>query len=284
MLALIFGLSAAVTWAVHDFLVRRLAPNQAVLPMILVVAFAGCAALAGPVLVVGGWDRMTAAAYGFGMLAGVAYIPGSLGLYMAFKLAPVRIVAPVLGAYPMLSLGIAALQGRSVGALEWVGVAAIVLGIAFVAVLSRGEDGHAPARLGPALGWAVFGAIGFAATFALGQEAARQGATLPSILMTRLVVTAGIVALVLLTRPPMAQVRGSLPTLGLMGVLDAVALGLVLAAATLPHPEYAAITSSLFGVLTILLAWKFLGERVQPLQWVGIVVVFGGIALLAAQG
>ena len=64
--------------------------------------------------------------------------------------------------------------------------------------------------------------------------------------------------------------------------LVVLALGLVLASGQLPHPEYASVTSALFGVLTILLAWRLLGERVRAAQWGGIAVVFGGIAVLAA--
>jgi drug/metabolite transporter (DMT)-like permease len=77
---------------------------------------------------------------------------------------------------------------------------------------------------------------------------------------------------------------GSGRTLAFMGVLDAFAIGLVTASASLPNPEYAAISSSLFGVLTILLAWRILKERVAPLQWLGIATVFTGIAVLSAQG
>lgn len=284
MLALICGLGAALVWAVHDLLVRRLVQTGAVLPMMVVVLLSGCVALSLPVLVWGNWGQMTAAAYGVSVLAGLAFVPGMLGLYVSFKLAPVRIVAPVVGAFPMMSLAIAAAQGRAVAPLEWLAVAAIVLGIGWVAVLGREPEGAVPVRLGPALGWAALGAVGFAATFGLGQEAARLGATLPTILMARLVAAAVIVGLAVITRAPLSQTRLTLPTLGLMGVLDATALGLVQAAATLPHPEYAAITAALFGVLTILLAWRVLGERVQPLQWVGIAVVFGGIGVLAGLG
>jgi uncharacterized membrane protein len=40
----------------------------------------------------------------------------------------------------------------------------------------------------------------------------------------------------------------------------------------------------LFGVLTILLAWKILNEAVLPAQWLGIITVFAGIAALSSQG
>ena len=184
----------------------------------------------------------------------------------------------------MISLGIAAWQGAAVGLVEWLAVLAIVGGIAVVALHSADEGGvRRPPRV-PALCWAAFGAVGFALTFALGQEAVRQGAVVPTILVARLTSAAVIALMVLLARAPMREVRGSLRLLALMGGLDATALGLVQAAARLPHPEYAAVASSLFGVLTILLAWRFLGERVLRLQWLGIAVVFAGIGVLSAQG
>ena len=70
----------------------------------------------------------------------------------------------------------------------------------------------------------------------------------------------------------------------LLGLLDAAALVIVQAAGGLPQAEYAAIAASLFGVMKILLAGRFLGKPVRAVQWLGIAVVFGGIAALSAQG
>jgi drug/metabolite transporter (DMT)-like permease len=78
--------------------------------------------------------------------------------------------------------------------------------------------------------------------------------------------------------------RGQTLILSLMGVFDALALALVTAAGTLPKAEYAAVTSSLFGILTVLLAAWFLREGVRGVQWFGIAVVFTGIAGLGLQG
>ena len=66
--------------------------------------------------------------------------------------------------------------------------------------------------------------------------------------------------------------------------VGAVALGLVTAAGSLPRAEYASVTSSLFGVLTVLLAAWILHERVRGVQWLGIAAVFSGIAGLGLQG
>ncbi len=284
MLALSLGLVAALIWAVHDFLVRRLTQGAEILPMLAVVLASGCLGLALPALWLGGWAELTVRGLQYSAASGLAYVVGAFGLYKAFQIAPVRIVAPVLGAYPMFSLGAAILQGKTATAMEWLAVLAIVAGIAWVALSSREEPHSGKVPISAALTWAFLGAAGFATTFALGQEAAREGAELLTILISRCVTLLGVAALMVAARSDLISVRAHLPVLGLMGLLDATALGLVMGTGGLPHPEYAAITSSLFGVITIILAWRFLREPVLPLQWLGIGVIFAGIGVLAAQG
>jgi drug/metabolite transporter (DMT)-like permease len=285
MLALSFGLSAALIWAVHDLLARKLSQGAALLPILLVVLGSGMVAVAPLALVLGNWSAMTPVAVLIAVLYGLTYTVAAGALYKAFSVAPVRLVSPVIGAYPMLSLGIAVAQGRAVTVSDWLAVTAIVVGIAFVALASRGDkaEGYA-APPGVALGWAALSAVGFAATFALGQEATRQGADLPVMLIGRVVAFAAIAAMILARRSGFRPKGGTVWILILMGLLDAVALGLVTASGGLPHAEYASVTSSLFGVLTVLLAAWFLKEEVRPVQWFGIATVFSGIAVLSLQG
>ena len=289
MLALICGLAAACAWAVHDLLVRKIGQKTAILPMMLVVLAAGSVALIGPALIWGDWAQMNGDALWNAVAAGFAYVLGMGGLYRAFSLAPVRLVAPILGAFPMISLGFAALGGKTVSGVEIGAVLAIVGGIAIVALTAQeGQEAHGQhegsSRSGEAMLWSLAGTVGFATTFWFAQQAARLGGELPATLVPRLVALGLIGLLALATRAPVTQLGGSSRALVVMGVLDALAIGLVTASANLPNPEYAAISSSLFGVLTILLAWRVLQEKVAQLQWLGIATVFGGIAVLSAQG
>ncbi len=285
MLALICGLTAACAWAVHDLLVRKIGQEAPILPMMLAVLAAGTVALVLPTALVAEWQLMTGPAYGFSATAGLAYVLGMGGLYRAFSLAPVRIVAPILGSFPMISLGFAAIGGKAVSGIELAAVLAIVSGIAIVALAGRAEDGadHST-RMGEAMLWSVAGTVGFATTFWLAQEGARQGDEMASIAVTRLVALAAVFAIVLAARAPWRAPKGTGRSLAVMGVLDAIAISLVTISGRLPNPEYAAISSSLFGVLTILLAWRILKEAVLPAQWLGIVTVFAGIAALSSQG
>jgi drug/metabolite transporter (DMT)-like permease len=285
MLALICGLTAACAWAVHDLLVRKIGQEAPILPMMLSVLAAGTVALVLPTALIAEWQMMTGPAYGFSAAAGLAYVLGMGGLYRALSLAPVRIVAPILGSFPMISLGFAAIGGKAVSGIELAAVLAIVGGITIVALAGRAEEGadHST-RMGEAMLWSVAGTVGFATTFWLAQEGARQGDEMASIAVTRLVALAAVFAIVLAARAPWRAPKGTGRSLAVMGVLDAIAISLVTISGRLPNPEYAAISSSLFGVLTILLAWKILKEVVLPTQWLGIVTVFAGIAALSSQG
>ena len=130
--------------------------------------------------------------------------------------------------------------------------------------------------------WATMGAVGFAMTFAVGQIAAKIGAELPVSLLSRLAALALVGGGIVAARVSLGPIRPHLPLLGLMGVLDITALGLVLAAGGLTHPEYAAVASSIFGIITILLAWRILRETMRPVQWAGVACVFAGVGWLAA--
>jgi drug/metabolite transporter (DMT)-like permease len=285
MLALGFGLTAALVWAVHDLLARKVSPGAALLPIIATVLSAGLVVLAPFALILGDWSEMTPLSVILSALYGLSYAVAIGALYKAFSLAPVRLVSPVIGSYPMLSLAIASAQGQAITPLDWLAVLAICAGIAIVAMAAQSDepDGYA-APPAVALGWAAFSAAGFAASFALGQEAARQGSDLPVMLIGRLVALSAILVLAFARRANLAPRNGQVRSLAVMGVFDAVALGLVTAAGSLPRAEYASITSSLFGVLTVLLAAWFLRERVRLVQWMGIAAVFGGIALLGLHG
>jgi drug/metabolite transporter (DMT)-like permease len=285
MLALGFGLTAALLWAVHDLLARKLSQGAALLPIVATVLWSGCLVLLPLALALGTWSAMTAQAWLGAAACGLAFAVAIGSLYKAFSLAPVRLVSPVIGAYPLLTLIFAVVQGRSVELVDWLTVLLIVIGIGIVALASRGDGPeHYAAPPAVALGWAALAALGFAMTFALGQLAARSGSELPVILVSRVIALGAIAALAMKARAKLRPSRNQLGILSLMGLFDAAALGLVTASGSLPKAEYASVTSSLFGVLTVLLAAWFLKEGARATQWLGIAAVFLGIAVLGLQG
>ncbi|MEX0301242.1 MAG: EamA family transporter [Leisingera sp.] len=278
MHSLLLGLIAALAWGIHDLCVRFISQKTSILPAMLIVFATGAILVAGAALALGDWQAMTLAAARLASLSGAIFALGSYALYRAFALGPVKLVAPLVGAYPVLSLGMAMLQGQPVGAGHWLAVAAVVGGVGCIAVFSTEDDGS-PVNL-RAAAWGLAGAIGFALTFAIGQAATQAGAELPVLIVTRLAAILLLLGLAWLVRMVQLPSRKVLPLLFIMGTLDAVALGLVIYSGTLPRPEFASVSASLFGLVTVVLAWLVLRESMNRAQWISVAVTFGGIAYL----
>ncbi len=277
MTSLLLGLFAAFAWGLHDFLVRRVSQHTAAAPLLFVALLAGAVALAPVSVASGDWARLTGHDWRLAMASGLVYAFACYGIYRAFAVGPVNIVAPISGAYPVLSVGWAAISGADVGAAEWLAVLVVVGGIALVAR----SGGAGSARVRPAtIGWAMMASAGYALTFVLGQEAAAGGAELATSLIARVTALAAMGVLVVVGQGRLSSVRPVLRPLVLLGVIDVVALTCVLAAGGFAHPEYAAVAAAPFGVITIVLAWAFLAEPMRPLQWLGVAMVFGAIVYL----
>ena len=72
MLALSFGLMAAVLWAVHDLLARKLSQGTALLPILTIVLATGVLGHVPVAVWQGGWEAMTGLAWGVAALSGIA--------------------------------------------------------------------------------------------------------------------------------------------------------------------------------------------------------------------
>jgi drug/metabolite transporter (DMT)-like permease len=66
----------------------------------------------------------------------------------------------------------------------------------------------------------------------------------------------------------------------LMGLLDTGAFALSNRGMQIEQISIVTVLSSLYGAVTVLLAAIFLRERIALLQWVGIIAIFAGIALI----
>lgn len=279
MLSLILGLCAAFAWGIHDICVRYVSQRGGILPALTTVLVTGSLFMIPITVFYGGWSDMTPRAYQFSALSGCCYVFGCIGLYKAFSIGPVRLVAPIMGGYPILSIAWSALQGQAVTFDQWLAVGAVIAGVAVVSILSEQDDSSGTQRA--AIGWAILGAVGFASTFALGQIATKAGAEMPVVLITRLVTATGVAALLLASRNARIPDRKAWPLLALMGLLDSCALGIVIASGGLQRPEFAAVAASIFGMITIILAWAFLKEKMTAPQWGGVALTFAGIGYLA---
>jgi drug/metabolite transporter (DMT)-like permease len=280
-MSLLMGVLAALVWGIHDLVVRMVSPRGAVAPLLFVALLSGTVLLAPLAFALDGGGELDGPSASLALLSGLAFAGANIGLYHALAIGPVRLVAPVCGSYPVLSLGFALAQGRSVAIWEWLAVGAVIAGLALAASRQDGEDETGGSRKSAVL-WALLGAAGFATTFALAQAAAANGGELGVTVLARLSALACVGTWLLLGRHSLNLAWAQWRPLALLGALDATAISLVVSAAGFPSPEYAAVASSVFGLVTILLAWRFLHEPMRPAQWLGVLIVFASIATIAA--
>lgn len=280
MSALTLGLVAAFAWGFHDICVRMLSQKVPLLASLLTVLVVGAAFQL--VLVVGSGEslRIPSEAMWLAVLSGVFFLMASLGLYGAFQRGPVWLVSPIIASYPIFSVAWAVFSGVEIGLWQWGAVGMIILGVSVVAILSDETAGDIPPK-GPTIAMAALSAVGFAGTFAIGQHATEIAGELPVTMITRVVSVTLLLAILAVWRLPFWPGARAVPVLALMGLADGVALLCVLSAGGLPDAQYAAVASSIFGLLTIIMAWAFLRERMTVAQWAGCAVAFAGIGYLA---
>jgi drug/metabolite transporter (DMT)-like permease len=280
----LLGLVAALSWGVHDFLARF--PSRAVgpVPTVLAVTVAGLIALSAWILIAGNdltivWPELWLVA-----ATGMVFALATLSLFAALALGPISIVAPIAGSYPALALLLAVAQGVRPSALQWLAIVGVMAGVLIVSRSGgRYEDSGElpPGRLKTVIGLAVLASFCFAVALTAGQAAAPIFGEVETVWLARLfgLLTIG---LIYLWRSPGAPVPLRwLPLLGLMGCLDVASLGAIIAAGNLPDAAFATVVSSAFGAVTVLLARVFLKEAIAPAQLAGMVLIFGGVAVLA---
>ena len=278
IISLGLGLIAALCWGVHDICVRYVSQRTGIMAAISTVLIFGALLLTPVCIYFGNWADLTMPAIGNSVLSGGLFALAAIALYQAFAIGPVRLVAPIVGSYPILSVALAIWSGEPVAALHIFAVVLIIIGITIVA---QGDSDTGAGTRRIAILWAASGAVGFFGSFASGQAAAALGAELPVIWLARMAAIASILLISLPFRINLKPNRSQLRLLAAMGVLDAIALAVVIYAGTQNFSAFASVTASIFGLVTVILAWVFLKEKMTGLQWTGVLVVFLSIGFLS---
>ena len=278
IVSLSLGLLAALCWGVHDIFVRYVSQTNGMLASIFTVLTIGSIIMAPVCIYLGNWPDLTTIALQKALVSGTFFGLALIALYQAFAIGPVRLVSPIVGSFPIMSVGLSLWSGQSLELFQILAVLIVVGGITLVA---KGENTTTSEKRLVAILWAVSAAFAFFISFAYGQSATADGAELPIIWVSRLAALFIICVIALLFRASLRSKLSQIPLLSMMGLLDGVALAVVLYAGTQAFAAFATVTASIFGLITIILAWAFLGEKMTNLQWLGVGMVFSAIAYLA---
>ncbi|MDA9248792.1 DMT family transporter [Amylibacter sp.] len=278
--ALELGLLAAMCWGFHDVCVRFISQKTPISACILTVLIVGLIFHIGLMIPTKEITVISKSAFVLATIAGVSFVIASFCLYYAFKCGPVKLVAPLIASYPILSISWAIWIGTPISKFQILAVLAIIFGVSIVAVLSDISEEKIP-PIGKTIALSLIAAIAFACTFASGQAAAELSPHMSATLVTRIISIMLCAIIIYFAGLKYWPGKSAIPWLIAMGCADGLALWCVFSAGALENPQYASVTSSIFGLITILLAWIFLKERMTILQWTGCIITFLGVGYLA---
>lgn len=285
MNAALLGCLTAVGWGGADFAARFSGRALGHFNALLGMLIAGSAGLMIYAYAVGMplvWE--TSAAWLL-MVTGVGIMVATLLLYQGLARGPIGVVAPIVGGYPALSLLIAFALGSRPTPQQWIAIAVVVCGV--LAVARYAPSGDEPQHGDPAykrktIVISVASALAFAVIVLTGQAAARVYGDLQTTLFARLIGLLFLIPFFFLKR----DVTFNLPIrwwplLGLQAGLDSSAYVALFAAGNFANGEFAAVTASTFGAITVVLARLFLKESMSIAQWLGIIAIFSGVGVLS---
>jgi drug/metabolite transporter (DMT)-like permease len=276
LLGALFGLASAASWGVGDFSAGVAAKRSPAFSVSFVVQFTGLLVVSGLALLLGEPVPSTADLL-WGAAAGIAGAVGGVALYLGLATGRMGIVAPVSA---IVSAAIPVLFGLFLEGLP-AGQQLLGFGLAFVAVwlVSRTGDGNAIQPRELFLPLAAGLGFGFFLTL---MERASGTSVLWPLASARFASSCVLFLVVMLTRSLGKLALAQLPLMALAGTLDTAGMAFYALATQVGRMDTAAVLSSLYPAVTVLLARFVLAEHLTRRQWLGVAGALVAVILIAS--
>ena len=281
MLAILGGAAAAVIWAFGGTCATR-ASRQVGAPLTLAwVMGSGLVLLAVP-LALSQTPRWSPDVVLWLAMSGIGNVVGLLLTYGAVRRGYLGLVAPILSAEGAVTAVIAIAAGESIAIDRVVALVAVTAGVVLTArsggrpALARGDEARGPGAAGLAVLAAVSFGVALYGTGRAGASVPLTWAVLPPRLVGGLALTLPYAATSSLRLPrsmvPLVLTTGTCEVLGFYSYTLGARHGLAVAA----------VLASLTGAVAVGMGRLAFGERLRPIQLVGVFVIAAGVATLSA--
>lgn len=284
MIAVLFGVFAALCWSVHDVIARSLAAAVGPFRMAAWVMVGGFVLLCAYILYDGTIWSASREAIMSGLLLGLVYGFGVGGLFKAFSLGPVSLVGPVTAGYPVLAVLWGVFNGLEPSLLQWLCVGAALLGAVIVARSGDADGGInavEPGKLPVLLLFAVMAVLGYSASIVLGQQAAVSVGEVDATWLSRPTALLVLLPFVVFEGRHPWPTRNQWWGIAVMSTLDVLGVIAVNASGHFPGKEFAGVGISAYGALAVVMAMIFLKEKVSRGQWLGIAMIVGAVGTMS---
>jgi drug/metabolite transporter (DMT)-like permease len=268
----LFALAASASWGVGDFLGGLSSRARSAIAVMAVSQPVGFLALG--IAMLARWQAPPGAAVAWACPAALLGTIGLAAFYRGMATGSISIVAPIAGAAAVVPVTVGLARGDRPSALQGVGFACAIVGVAGTSWEGRGR------RIAEGVAPAVVALLGFGGYFVLLNRAGREDFLWAAFLF-RCTSTTLVWVAVLALRPPLRDVRRSLPVLAAVGLLDTGGNTLYAAASGHGLVSVTSVLASLYPVVTILLAHAYLRERLRTWQYAGIASTLAGAALIS---
>jgi drug/metabolite transporter (DMT)-like permease len=272
------ALLSSLMWGTADFLGGKL--SKKFHPMAVTGASQAFGLIVGlsMLALTSGFRRPDLALSGYaisGLIAGLAGFIGLISYYAGLATGKMGVVAPITSLSAVIPLLYGIYQGDQPSTLQILGMAVALLGC----FLASGPEVRSGLSARPiVLGFLT--AIMFGVALVFMARGSKQGALLTMTTMRCETVTISLlIALGLRTYGGFS--KSSLFMLIVIGSTDFLANYTLGLASTKGLVSVAMVLGSLFPVVTTLLAYRFLHERLQRAQYLGVVFAVAGIALIS---
>jgi drug/metabolite transporter (DMT)-like permease len=212
---------------------------------------------------------------------GIAGVIALAAFYRGLAIGTMSIVAPISATGAAVPVFVGLATGERPEAAQLAGIAIAVTGVVLASREEAPQGSPAAATARRSVLLALVAALGFG-TFFVGLDASADEDVFWALLAARGASFTLLCAAVVFTRPAIPDDPATLGMLAAIGAGDLGANALFAAASNEGLLSVVSVLGSLYPVVTVLLARGFLGERVRPVQEVGIVAAVAGVVLIAS--
>lgn len=277
-----FGLASALLWGTADFLARLASERVGSRVTIFYMQILGALCMGATLLLPANlppWPSTRALAVA--ALLGLFNVAGGAMLYRALEVGTVSLVSPISSTFAAIAAGLAiGVAGERPSHGQLLGLALCVLGVVGAAVPPAASQTTPRGRRGlvlAALAACCWGVSFFALRYVVGD----LGAFFP-VLVSRLTSVVALGALALAQRRPLPVPRGAWGFILGVAAFDSGAFVFYNLGVATHLTSVVSILSSLFSVVTVVLAFVFLRERLGRFQLASVAVIFAGVALVSS--
>ena len=275
LMVILLGLSSAFSWGAGDFSGGYASKRTSAYSVVVMSQFVSLVILSVGVYLINAGPFSLEAAF-LGAIAGLCGSAGLVALYTGLARGPMGVVAPVTAVVAaVVPVLFSIFQIGIPGPTDLIG---IMIALGAVWMISSGKK-EANVHIED-LGLPIFAGLGFGLFFILMAKASAQVVLWPLIFArSSSIIAILLVGLLLrrIERPALDQ----LPIIALSGIFDTGGNIFYILATRYGRLDIAAVLSSLYPAATVFLAWMILKEKISRRQWVGVVLVFTAVILIA---